>query len=110
VDYNTRSPLAKGVGDHFEDHIVRAIYIRVEAPTRSRLEQSALESFPHIPLLMGQRLMVEETALAGVRLLSHDDLDADKLGLVGQHLDESGMGQEDEGLVIPLAEVDRMGL
>ena len=50
--------------------------------------------------------MVEETALAGVRLLSHDDLDADKLGLVGQHLDESGMGQEDEGLVIALAEVN----
>ena len=106
MDYNTRSPLAKGVGDHFEDHIVGAIYIRVEAPTRSRLEQSSLESFPHIPLLMGQRLMVEETALAGVRLLSHDDLDADQLGLVDQHLDEAGMGQEDEGLVIPLAEVD----
>jgi hypothetical protein len=51
---------------------------------------------------MSQRLMVEETALAGVALLRHDDLDADQLGLVRQHLDEAGVRQEDKGLVIPL--------
>ena len=46
VDYNTPSPIAKGVWDHFDDHIVRRIHIRVEPPAHRGLEKPALVTFP----------------------------------------------------------------
>src|SRR5262245_47839862 len=55
---------------------------------------------------MGQWLSVEETALAGVGLLGHDDLDADKRGFVGKHRNETGMRQEDERLSVARAHAD----
>ena len=104
VNYDTRSPLAKGVRDHFHDHVVGAVHIGVEALTRSRHERSPRDALALVLFLVRQGLAVQEAALAGVGLLSHDHLKAHHLGLIGQHLDEAGMREEDECLIRVLSQ------
>ncbi len=102
VDYNTPSPIAKSIWDHFDDHIVRAIHIGIEPPTRRGLEQPTLDTLPHVCRLMSQWFTIEEATLARVGLLREDDLYPDQLRLVGHHVDEAGMREEDERLVVAL--------
>src|SRR5690242_7890463 len=78
-------------------------------PTGCGDEQFALDPLAELPSVMPHWLRIEEAALAGVALLCQDDLYLHQLGLVGQHLNEAGMGeagmgQEDKCLVRALAQ------
>ena len=105
MDYNTHSPIAKGVWDHFDDHVVRTVHIGIELFACRGHERATLDPFSCVLLQMRQGFTIEEAAFAGVGLLGHDHRNANELGLVGQHLDEAGMGEEDEGLVGALPQV-----
>src|SRR5262245_50862525 len=89
VNYNTRYPIAKGVWDYFSHDIVRAIDIRIEAPSITRAIEPPLEPPPTEDRgRMGgsverERIPVEEARLTGGAHLGNLHLDAHQFGLVG---------------------------
>ena len=52
-----------------------------------------------------QSVQVQETGLAGVALLGDDHPDTNQFGLVSEHLDEAGMGNAHEVLIVALARI-----
>jgi hypothetical protein len=66
VNYNTRFPLPEGSRDCFSDDVVRAIHVSVIDRTPiSSPEEAALNALAGVVLLVADRLIVQETALAG---------------------------------------------
>src|SRR5262249_53332076 len=107
VDYDTRYPIAEGVWDYFAHDVVRTVDVRIQAPPIARAIEPALDPPPTEDrgrmggIVDRQWIPVEEACLTGVALLPHHDLDAHKLGLIGQHGDEARMRHEDKVLVGP---------
>ena len=106
VNYNTHSPVAKGVRDHFGDDIIRAIHIGVDPPAAGGAEYPTLHPSACIALLMSNLLTIQETALASIALLGLVDADTDQGGFVFQHGDEARMRQHHKALVGTLAKND----
>ena len=48
VNYHTPSPIAEGIWDHFHDHIIRRIHIRIDLPPPRGLEHPALHPLSNI--------------------------------------------------------------
>src|SRR5262249_45311110 len=82
VNYHTPAPIAEGVCDHFHDHIIRRIYIRIDAPPRRGNEHPALHPRSKVLDLMDGGLCLRETILAGKGLLSEDDHYSEQLRLI----------------------------
>ena len=55
--------------------------------------------------MLADRLQIQEGAFGGIAFFLDDHLDACQLSLVGQHVDEGGMGNGDEVLVVDSANV-----
>jgi len=106
MDAHLSDPMGKDVGKRLAQDVVRPIHIRVQTAPSARLEEAALETLPSVDLLLGHWLQIQEAAPGGVALLCHHDPHANQGGLVGQQLDEAGMRNEDERLVVSLAQAD----
>jgi len=71
----------------------------------SGIEFSASDPASTIYGVLADRLQVKEGAFGGIALLLENYFDPGQLGLVGQHADESGMGNGDKVLVIDPADL-----
>jgi len=58
--------------------------------------------------MLTNRLIIQKTAFAGVAFFNQDDLNADELRFVAQHVDEASMRDVDKVLVCPFTQVDRL--
>src|SRR5215469_8977734 len=99
VNHHTLYPIAKGVWDYFSHDVVRAVDVRVEVASAAGAKHSAFDALAGIHSVFAARLQIEEAALGRIALLGEGDPDADQFRLVAQHLDETGMRDEDEVLV-----------
>src|SRR5215469_14201277 len=105
VNYAPSTPLPKGIRSTFAHNVVGAVGIRVDVPAIRRSVQPALHPLAakRRDMLVAkdrQRVCIEETGLAGVTLLSDLHLDAHQVGLVGEHVDETGMRDAHKGLIV----------
>ncbi|HKD74682.1 MAG TPA: hypothetical protein VKB76_04275, partial [Ktedonobacterales bacterium] len=66
LNYHNPSPMAKGIGDHFRNHIVGTIDIGVDLPPCRAHEQPAFDTLPDVLIMMANRLTIQETALGGM--------------------------------------------
>src|SRR5262249_44714497 len=105
------TPLREGIRSYFAHDVVRAVGIGVAVLPSCRSVQAPL----HPPATEGGRgprrivawqgVRIEEAGRAGIALLGDSHLDAYQRGLVGQHVDEAGMGDAHNVLIVALAHV-----
>src|SRR5271157_727421 len=103
ANYNALYPAGESRRESFAQDIVRGIHIRVDALPLSRDELSPLDPLSAVDCMLADGLQIQEGAFRGIPLFQDDHLDPRQLGLVGQHVDEGGMGNGDEVLVVDLA-------
>jgi hypothetical protein len=82
--------------------VVRAVDIRVNCLPCSGKKEPSFDPLTQILIMALNGFQIKKAALGGVTFLDSDHLDAYKCSFVGQHLDETRMGNEDKRLIIPL--------
>ena len=103
VNDDTPYPIAKGVWDSFSQNIVRAIDIHVETPpTEDRCRIGRIVDPEWIP--------VKDARFTGRALFAHHDRDADQRRLVLEHRAEARRRREDDVLVGPFPQPNRLFL
>ena len=75
MNYHTHSPVAKGIRDHFDDHVVRTVHIGIELLARCGTKQATLDPFPGVLIVMSNGLVIQKAALARMAFLRQDDSD-----------------------------------
>ena len=61
-----------------------------------------MNSLSHVLFVLLDRLKVKERTFRGVAFLCNDDLDSNKLCLVGQQVDKASMGNKNKVLIVSL--------
>src|SRR5262245_12425287 len=97
--YPASTPWPESIGGCFATNVIRPVHIGIDLPAICAAKQPAFDTLASIVLAMADRLVVEERALGGVSLLTHQHADTDQFCLVGQHRDEAGVRNAHEGLV-----------
>jgi len=105
ANYNALYPTGECRWECFAQDIIRAIHIRVYGLSLSRDELSAHHPSTAILRMFADGFQVQERAFRGVALVLYDHLDPGQLGLVGQHVNEGGMGDSHEVLVVRSADL-----
>src|SRR5271157_1266150 len=100
ANYNALYPAGESRRESLAQDIVRGIHIRVDQLPLSRDELSPLDPPPAVDRMLADGLQIQKGAFRGIFLFLDDHLDPGQLGLVGQHVDECGMGNGDEVLVV----------
>jgi len=90
----------------FSDDIVAPVHICLDAPSLGRDEQPPMYPPPQVALPFLDRLQIQERAPGGVAFIAHPDAETRQFRFVAQHLDEAGMGDRHEVLVVALPQFD----
>ena len=62
VNYDTPYPVAKGVRDYFAQDVVRAVHVRIQAPSIARAKQAACDTPARVDLVLADWFQVKEAA------------------------------------------------
>src|SRR5271157_2142707 len=105
ANYNALYPAGESRRECLAQDIVRAIHIRMNGLTLSRNKLSPGNPPSPIDGVLSDRFQIQEGTLGGIALFLDDHPDPGQLGLVGQHVHESRMGNGHEVLVVDPADL-----